>query len=256
MQIILESGFWPSWNGPPNDSLLPATTYYDYVRVWTTGTTQTPIITPKPNISVPFGTALFNMATANMPGTFAYNPTTAIAVGSLPVAVTFTPTTPVFGSTTTSYTQATATIVITVTTTSGQTVPTITPKQGVSVPAGTTLTNLATATVPGTFTYNPTTATTAGSLPVTITFLHLPTPPPIPLTATTTITVTTVINKITPLLTPTTITTLGVMATDPVTQAVVPGIFTYTPKTGSVVVTFAPIDTTNYVAATYTLTLH
>ena len=51
MQILMDSSIFPGWYGNPIASQMPATTYYDYVRVWTKSPnppTPTPTATPRP----------------------------------------------------------------------------------------------------------------------------------------------------------------------------------------------------------------
>ena len=113
MQVMLDSSFFPSWYGNPIASQLPATTYYDYVRVWTKGTSPTPTVKQTPVISwvppdpITLGTPLSGTqldATANVAGTFSYNPAIGaiLPTGVSTLTVTFTPTD------TNTYNQATA----------------------------------------------------------------------------------------------------------------------------------------------------
>jgi hypothetical protein len=124
----------------------------------------TPLITWAMPAAITYGTALSSTqlnATASVPGTFVYNPAagTTPAAGTDTLSVTFTPTD------TTDYTTATASVTLTVNSGS-RTTPTITWATPAAISSGTALSRAqlnATASVPGTFVYNP----LAGSIPAT-----------------------------------------------------------------------------------------
>ena len=113
----------------------------------------TPTITWATPAAIPYGTALSGTqldATASAPGTFVYNPAvgTTPSAGTQTLSVTFTPTDP------TTYTTATASVKLVV----NQAVPTVTWPTPADIIAGAALTSTqldATASVPGTFVYNP-----------------------------------------------------------------------------------------------------
>ena len=118
------------------------------------------ILWPQPT-GVTAGTALSAAqldATANVPGTFTYNPTagTVLKTGTQTLTANFTP------SDSKTYSFAAASTAITVTDSTSQsptlTVPLILWPQPAGIPTGTALSSTqlnATANVPGTFTYNP-----------------------------------------------------------------------------------------------------
>jgi hypothetical protein len=130
----------------------------------------TPTVTWAAPAAITFGTALTATqlnATASVPGTFAYTPTagTVLTAGLQTLSVTFTPTD------TLNYTTQTGAASLTV----NPATPTVTWATPAAITFGTALsaTELnATASVPGTFTYTPTTGTvpTAGTQTLSVTF--------------------------------------------------------------------------------------
>jgi len=227
----------------------------------------TPTITWSNPADITYGTALGSTqldATASVPGTFVYTPASGKVLGAgtnQSLSVTFTPTD------TTDYTTATSTVSINVL----QATPTITWSNPADITYGTALGNTqldATASVPGTFVYSPASGKVFGvgnnqSLSVTFT--------PTDTTDYTTATMTVSINvdKATPTITwsnPADITygtDLGSTQLD--ATASVPGTFVYTPASGKVLgaggnqslsVTFTPTDTTDYAAATKTVSIN
>ncbi len=207
-------------------------------------------------------------ATASVPGTFAYNPVTGTVLNAgnnQNLSVTFTPTD------TTDYTTATKTVQINVTVT--QAAPVITWTNPAAITYGTALsaTQLnATASVPGTFAYNPVTGTVlnAGNnqnLSVTFT----PTDTTDYTTAAKTVQINVTVTQATPVITwtnPAAITYgTALSATQLNATASVPGTFAYNPVTGTVLnagnnqnlsVTFTPTDTTDYTTATKTVQIN
>ena len=158
MQVILDSSFFKSWYGNPIASQLPATSYYDYVRVWTKGTAkQNPVVTWATPAAIAHGTALSATqldATDNVPGSFTYSPVlgTVLPAGASTLTASFTPTD------TTTYNTATATVSLVVNPPTGKITPVITwvKPQPIIVGTGLSAQQLnATANVPGTFTYSP-----------------------------------------------------------------------------------------------------
>ncbi len=113
----------------------------------------TPTITWATPAAITYGTALSGTqldATASAPGTFVYNPAAGATpnAGTQTLSVTFTPTD------TTTYTTATASVKLVV----NQATPTVTWPTPADIIAGAALTSTqldATASVPGTFVYNP-----------------------------------------------------------------------------------------------------
>ena len=174
------------------------------------------------------------------------------------LSVTFTPTD------TTDYSTATASVTLTV----NQARPTITWNAPAAITYGTALsaTQLdATASVPGTFVYNPAAGTVrpAGSNTLSVTF----TPTDTTDYTTTTATVTLIVNRATPTITwaaPAAITYgTALSATQLNATASVPGKFVYSPAAGTILgggpqtltTTFTPTDTTDYTTATATVIL-
>ncbi len=136
------------------------TTATKTVQINVTVTQATPVITWTNPAAITYGTALSATqlnATASVPGIFAYNPVTGTVLNAgnnQNLSVTFTPTD------ITDYTTATKTVQINVTVT--QATPVITWTNPAAITYGTALsaTQLnATASVPGTFAYNPVTGT-------------------------------------------------------------------------------------------------
>ena len=208
--------------------------------------------------AISYGTALGAAqlnATASVPGTFAYTPAagTVLTAGTHTLNVTFTPTD------TTDYQTSTASVSIVV----NKATATVTWANPAAISYGTALsaTQLdATASVPGTFAYNPAAGTilTAGSHTLNVTF----TPTDTTDYSTSTASVSIVVNKATPTITwanPAAITygtALG--ATQLNATASTPGTFLYSPPAGTVLtagthtlsVTFTPTDTTDYTTTT------
>jgi hypothetical protein len=223
----------------------------------------TPTITWTAPAAITYGTALGAAqldATATVPGTFAYTPAAGVVLTAGPqtLSVTFTPTD------TTDYTNATATVPLVV----SQATPTITWATPAAIPYGTALGAAqlnATASVPGTFAYNPAASTilTAGSHTLSVTFA--PTDATDYTTATANVTL--VVNQVTPTITwptPGAITygtTLSAAQLD--ATASVPGTLVYSPAAGTVLgagtqtlsVSFTPTDTTDYANANATVML-
>jgi hypothetical protein len=228
--------------------------------------TATPTIawpTPAPiAVGTPLSSTQLNAA-ASVAGTFVYSPSagTLLSGGAgQTLAVTFTP------ADTANYNSATASVTIDV----GRATPTITWVNPAAIASGTPLgaTQLnATASVPGTFVYNPAAGTVlpAGAgqtLAVTFT----PTDGANYATATKTVTID--VAKATPIITwtnPAAITFgTALSATQLNATASVPGTFVYNTTAGTVlpagagqtlVVTFTPTDGANYATATKTVTI-
>ena len=226
----------------------------------------TPAITWATPAPITYGTALgsaqLNASSGSVTGTFVYTPAagTVLTVGSQVLSVTFTPTD------TTDDTTATTTVTLTV----NKATPLITWPTPAPITFGTTLSTAqlnATASVAGTFVYNPAagTAPAAGTIPLSVTFTPTDTTDYTTATATVTLTVTNA--KTTPIITwptPADI-TLGtaLSGTQLDATAAVPGTFVYSPAAGTIPVagmdtlsvTFTPGDTTDYNPAAATVTL-
>jgi hypothetical protein len=231
-----------------------------------------PVISWNPPTSIAAGTALSSTqlnATANVPGTFTYNPTagTVLSAGSHSLATTFTPTN------TTSYKTATATVNITVATAT----PVITWGTPASIMAGTALgaTQLdASANVPGSFVYNPAAGAvlSAGTHALAVTFTPNDTTDYAVANASVNITVNQA-NPVTPVTPANPVITWNAPAAVAAGTALgasqlnatanVPGTFVYNPAAGTVLtagthslaVTFTPTDTTAYTTATATVSI-
>jgi len=223
----------------------------------------TPVITWSNPSSITYGTALGATqldATANVSGTFAYTPPagTVLTAGTQTLSVTFTP------ADTNDYASATATVQLTV----NKALPTITWPTPGSIFYGTPLgaTQLdATASVPGTFAYNPGTGTilTAGNQTLSVTFTPTDSNDYTSATATTLL----VVNKATPVVTWPTPAPISYGTALSSTQldatASVPGTFAYNPGAGTILqpgnqtlsVTFTPTDSVDYTPATKSVTL-
>ncbi len=223
----------------------------------------TPTITWTAPAAVTYGTALGGTqldATASVPGTFAYTPAAGavLAAGPQTLSVTFTPTDA------TDYTTATATVPLVV----SPATPTITWATPAAIPYGTALSAAqlnASASVPGTFVYNPPAGTvlTAGPHPLSVTF----TPTDATDYSTATANVTLLVNQVTPAITwatPGAITydtALGGAQLD--ATASVPGTFLYSPAAGTVLnagsqllsASFTPTDATDYSTAKASVSL-
>jgi hypothetical protein len=212
--------------------------------------------------SIVYGTALDSNeldATASLPGTFTYLPAagTVLGAGTTQLKVVFTPTSgdyePSTGSVSLAITKAT---------------PTVTWPTPAPITAGVALSTDqldATASVPGTFTYNPALATVehAGANTLSVTFAPTDTSD----YASVAKTVTLQINKATPTVTwpsPASISygaSLGSSELD--ATASVPGAFSYQPSSGTVPtagsvtlsVKFSPTDTSNEMPVTKTVNL-
>ena len=223
----------------------------------------TPSITWAAPAAITYGAALGATqlnATSSVAGSFVYTPAagTVLTAGSQTLSVTFTPTD------TTDYTAATVSATLMV----NKAAPSITWPTPAAITYGTALsaTQLnATSSVPGSFAYTPAAGTvlTAGSQTLSVTF----TPTDTTDYATATSDVTQVVNKAAPTVTwvtPAAITygaALG--ATQLNATSSVAGSFVYTPAVGAVLTagsqtlstTFTPTDTTDYTAATSSVTL-
>ena len=203
-------------------------------------------------------------ATANVPGSFVYTPasgTVLHAGNNQTLSATFTPTD------TSDYSSATATASINV----QQLTPTIAWPAPADISYGTALSGTqldATANVPGTFTYTPATGTLlhAGNNQ-TLTAAFTPTDTTDYLTATASASIN--VKQATPTITwpnPTDITYGAALSgTQLDATADVPGAFTYTPASGTVLragnnqtlaVTFTATDTTDYATATATTSIN
>ena len=223
----------------------------------------TPTVTWAPPAAITYGTPLSAAqlnATASVAGTFSYNPLagTVLGAGKQPLSVTFTPTD------TTDYTTATASVSLMV----NQATPVITWPTPAPITYGTPLsaTQLnATASVAGTFSYNPLAGTvlSAGKQPLTVTFTPTDTTDYTTATASVSLTV----NQATPVITwptPAPITYgTPLSATQLNATASVAGNFSYNPLAGTVLsagmqtlsVTFTPTDTTDYTTTTASVPL-
>ena len=222
----------------------------------------TPVIswTPAP---ITFGTPLSGTqlnATASVPGSFSYAPAagTVLTAGSQSLSATFTPTD------TANYTTASANVTLAV----NKAAPVITWATPAAITYGTALSGTqlnATASVPGTFAYNPATGTilAAGSQLLSATFAPTDTAN----YAAATGNVTLAVNKATPVISwamPAAITYgTALSATQLNATANIPGTFVYAPAAGTILaagsqslsVTFTPTDTTNYTTATGNATI-
>jgi hypothetical protein len=226
----------------------------------------TPIISWTAPAAITYGTALSGTqldASSTIPGAFVYSPAagTVLAVGSRTLSVTFTPTD------TTDYKAATATVTLTVNAAT-PTTPAISWTTPAAITYGTALSGTqldASSTVAGTFAYTPAAGTVpkAGAQTLSVTFTPTDTTDYKAATATVTLTV----NQATPAIswtTPAAITYgTALSATQLDASSTVAGTFAYTPAAGTVPkagaqtlsVTFTPTDTTDYKAATATVTL-
>lgn len=237
-------------------------------------TQDTPTITWATPAAIAYGTKLSSTqldATASyngnsVAGSFVYSPVagTVLPAGTQTLTVTFTPTD------TTDYTTATGSVTIVV----DQATPTITWPTPSSIAYGTALSSVqldATASVAGTFVYTPAAGTvlTAGSHTLNVTF----TPTDSTDYTTATASVTLVVGQATPTIvwpTPaaiaygTALSGAQLDATASSSGGSVAGTFTYSPAAGTVLttgthtltVTFNPTDTTDYTAATGSVTIN
>jgi hypothetical protein len=214
----------------------------------------TPVISWATPSSITWGTALSAAqlnATANVPGTLAYNPGTGVVLGagSHTLGVTFTP------SDTTDYATAVANVIIEV----NRAAPVITWSAPAAITYGTALTGTqlnASANVPGTFAYSPAAGAVlnAGTQPLSVVFTPTDSANYIAATAGVSI----VVGKAAPVVSwtnPAGITYgTALSSTQLNATADVPGTFTYSPASGTVLgagihalaVTFAPADAGNY----------
>ena len=157
----------------------------------------TPTITWATPAAITYGTALSGTqldATASTAGSFVYSPVTGtvLAAGAQNLSVTFTPTD------TTDYVNANSSVTLTV----NKATPTVTWATPAAITYGTALSGTqldATASVPGSFVYSPTSGTvlTAGAQSLSVTFTPTDTTDYNTATASVTLTV----NKLTPLIT-------------------------------------------------------
>jgi hypothetical protein len=223
----------------------------------------TPAITWSSPAPIAYGTGIGSSqldATASVPGTFAYNPAagTILGVGSYTLTVTFMPTDAV------DYTTATATTTITV----AQATPAITWSAPASIAYGTPLGAAqldATASVSGTFAYNPAAGTVlaVGSYTLSVTFTPTDAVDYATATATTTITVAQTATAITWSAPAPIVYGMALGSAQLDASADAPGTFAYTPAAGTVLgagshtlsVTFTPTDPTEYTTATATTTI-
>ena len=228
----------------------------------------TPVISWPTPAAISYGTALGVAqldATASVPGAFAYTPPlgTALSAGQQTLGVTFMP------ADSTSYTRAAAIVPLTV----RQGIPVLAWSAPAAVSYGTTLSALqlnATASLPGSFSYNPPLGTLleAGSHTLSATF----TPADAANYAAVATSATLLVDPVTPVLTwpapaPIPLGTalsaaqLNAVATAPGSSTVLDGTYLYTPAAGTrilsagpqtVQVTFTPSDGLNYNLATST----
>ncbi len=227
----------------------------------------TPTLTWANPANIVYGTALSSTqldATSSVPGTFTYTPAagTVLRAGNgQTLSVMFKPTD------TTDYTDATATATINV----AQVTPTITWNNPAGIVYGTALSGTqldATASVPGTFTYTPPAGTvlSAGNgRTLSVTFTPTDTTDYADATGTATINVA----QATPTLTWTNPADIvygtALSGTQLDATASVPGTFTYSPASGTILpagadqtlsVSFTPTDATDYTDATGTATIN
>jgi len=247
----------------PTDTTDYTTATANVTLTVNSATQTTPTITWNAPAAITYGTALNTTqldATSTVAGTFSYSPAagTVLTAGSHTITAAFTPTD------TTDYTTATANVTLTV----NQAAPAITWATPAAITYGTALsaTQLdATSTVAGSFSYSPVAGTvlTAGSHTITATFT--PTDTTDYKTATGTVTLT--VNQVAPAITwatPGAITygtALSALQLD--ATSAVAGSFSYSPVAGTVLTagshtitaSFTPTDTTDYKAATATVTV-
>jgi hypothetical protein len=253
------------------DGQHPTYTYFNWTVL-----KVTPTITWPPPAAIPYGTALSATqldATAavgatNVPGTFVYTPSLGAVLNAgagQTLSVTFTPTD------TANY----ATVTITVSITVLKVTPTMAWPAPAAIPYGTALSGTqlnATASVPGTFVYNPAPGAVlnvgAGQT-LSVTF----TPTDAANYTTATISIPIAVLKATPTITwpppaaipyGTALSATQLDATAAVGATNVPGTLVYTPSLGAVLnvgagqtlwVTFTPTDAANYTTATVSVTI-
>jgi len=223
----------------------------------------TPAITWSAPPAITYGTALGAAqldATSTVAGTFSYSPAagTVLTAGTRTISTTFTPTD------TTDYTTATTMVTLTV----NQATPAVTWGAPAAITYGTALGSAqldATSAVAGTFSYSPAAGSvpSAGAQALSGTFVPNDTTDYTTATASVSLTV----NQATPVInwaTPAAITygtALGAAQLD--ASSTVAGSFSYSPAAGTVLTagshsisaTFTPADTTDYTAATASVTL-
>jgi hypothetical protein len=150
----------PAGTSPSSATTAPETlSASTQVTITAAGTTNVPSVTWSTPAAIAYGTALSGTqlnATANVPGVFVYTPAagTVLTAGTQTLSVTFTP------SDTNTYSAATASVQLSVT----QASPAITWATPAAISVGTALSAAqlnATASVPGSFLYNP----AAGAVP-------------------------------------------------------------------------------------------
>ncbi len=254
-----DSPFQPALSSAPPDWSL-----------FGTAVQSTPVITWATPTAITYGTQLSTTqldAKASVPGSFVYSPAmgTTLTAGTHSLSVTFTPTD------TTTYNSATATVSLVVNkatpvVTWPTPAPIVQPTIHGSILSAAQLN--ATASVPGSFVYNPVAGTTLATGTDTLSVTFTPTDSTDYNTATKSVSL--LVNpaaKSTPVITwatPTAITYGTQLSTTQLdAKASVPGSFVYSPATGSTLtagthslsVTFTPTDTTTYNTATATVSL-
>ena len=222
-----------------------------------------PTITWATPAAIIYGTALSGTqlnASSTVAGSFAYSPATGtvLGAGAQTLTVTFAPTDTV------DYTTATASVTLTV----NLATPTIAWATPAAIIYGTALsaTQLnASSTVAGSFAYSPATGTVLGAGAQTLTATFTPTDTVDYTTATANVTLT--VNQATPTITWATLAAItdgtALSATQLDASTTVAGSFSYSPAAGTVMgagqqtltATFTPTDTTDYTAASATITL-
>ncbi len=224
---------------------------------------STPVITWQAPSPITYGTALDSTqldATTTVPGTWVYTPSAGalLTAGSQTLSVTFTPNDLV------DYTTATATTTLTV----NQATPAINWTAPAAITYGTTLSAAqlnATASVPGTYVYNPAQGSkpAAGQQTLSVTF----TPNDATNYSSATATVSLTVNQATPAITwatPAAITYGTALGSAQLNaSSTVQGTYVYNPIAGATLgvgsqtlsVTFTPNDQTDYTTATATVTL-
>jgi hypothetical protein len=223
----------------------------------------TPAITWATPAAITYGTALSATqldASSTVAGTFAYSPTsgTVLSAGPQTLSVTFTPTD------TMDYTAATANVTLTV----NKATPSISWAPPAAITYGIALSAAqldAASTVAGTLVYSPAAGIVLSAGPQTLTVTFTPTDATDYTNATASVTLT--VNQATPSIAwaiPAPITYgTALSATQLGASTTVPGTFAYSPVSGTVLsagsqtlsVTFTPTDTTDYTAATKTVSL-
>jgi len=228
-----------------------------------TGIQVTPTISWATPAAILYGTPLGTTqldATSTVAGTFSYSAAagTVLGVGPQALTATFTPTDTI------DYANGTATVSLTV----NPATPAITWAVPAGISYGTVLSTTqlnATASVAGTVSYSPAVGTTLSAGPQTLTATFTPTDSTDYTTATATVSLT--VNQATPTIswpTPSAIpygTPLNASQLN--AASTVAGSFSYSPAAGAVLtagsqmltVTFTPTDTTDYTAATATVSL-